>query len=227
MLIIYHKTDGVFYRTSVVSGLPAFKGGVSTEIVTDDCICVEHKEAISSLENNGDCFVANGGYLGEGIENTFVPREGCSAILSTAMSILELEKTSDKTITPYNILDVEMFSTSGEFESYTARIKVKTDDPKFTFKYITLTAGDSKANALSLLRQKLSELFTWDNSLITSFNYALFDKTTGSLHSNVLQKLKRTEALSSSTLFKDTMAPKFAGNEADEGSLPLPPRSPR
>lgn len=96
-------------------------------------------------------------------------------------------------ITPYNILDIELFCVDVECELYCSRIKVKSDDTRFTFKYLTITAKDSLETALHRLRKKLSVLSTWDSTLITNYNNVTFPNM--SINKNILNKLIRKESL--------------------------------
>ena len=94
-------------------------------------------------------------------------------------------------ITPYNILDIELFCVDIECKLYCSRIKVKTDNIRFTFKYLTIAPRDSLETALYRLRKELSVLSTWDITLITAYNNATFPN--GSINKNILNKLIKKE----------------------------------
>jgi len=85
-----------------------------------------------------------------------------------------------------NILDIELFLDLPEQNLYTARIKLKSTNPKFTYEYITLTTRDELQIAINLLQDSLKHIKSFDRNFIRIEN---FDKNTGSIHPNILYKI--------------------------------------
>lgn len=96
-------------------------------------------------------------------------------------------------VTPYNILDIELFCSDSEHGLYCSRIKLKSNDTGFTFQYKTLAYNDPLSNALGALREELSNLSTWCSTYITHYNNSTFQN--GSINKNILNKLIKREAL--------------------------------
>lgn len=101
----------------------------------------------------------------------------------------------NRVITPFNILDIELFCVDIEQQLFCSRIKLKSNDCKFTFQYKTLRSKDPLEIALSLLRKELSLLPTFSCCWITHYNNATFCPFTGSINKNILNKIVRKESL--------------------------------